>query len=155
MVRYVQRKKNGKVKVYSGLGSLKDGPLFYSIFECAKCGLMSKFGHSTKCTCYTGERVRRAKVKVGGIIFDSKAEGLRYSKLKFMESQKIISDLILQPKFVFIICNQKLCTYSADFRYFFEGKKIVEDVKGVVTDVFALKVRIFKILFPDELLDLV
>ena len=40
------------------------------------------------------------KVKIDGLVFDSKAEYSRYLELKELEKQNIISDLELQPQFI-------------------------------------------------------
>ena len=39
--------------------------------------------------------------------------------------------------------------YIADFQYIENGKTIVEDVKGMQTDVFKLKHKIFEKVYPD------
>jgi hypothetical protein len=89
---------------------------------------------------------------IDGVIFDSKAEASRYAELKLLEKAGEITRLILQPSFVI----QQKCikwdtgekireiTYIADFEYYNkEGKRIVEDVKGVKTDAYKLKKRMF------------
>ena len=37
----------------------------------------------------------------------------------------------------------------SDFKYIENGKTIVEDVKGIQTDVFKLKHKIFEKVYPD------
>lgn len=39
--------------------------------------------------------------------------------------------------------------YIADFKYIENGKIIVEDVKGIQTDVFKLKHKLFEKKYPD------
>ena len=39
--------------------------------------------------------------------------------------------------------------YIADFQYIENGKTIVEDVKGMQTDVFKLKHKIFEKVYPN------
>lgn len=92
------------------------------------------------------------KTVIDGIKFDSKKESQRYLALKEMERSGEIRDLKLQPKFVlqekFRSEDHGACreiAYIADFSYFTEGcdKMYVEDVKGVKTDVFKLKMKMF------------
>lgn len=101
-------------------------------------------------------KYHNAKTCVDGITFDSKLESKRYRELKIMENQGIIKDLVLQPSYElipkFIKENKiyrKTC-YKADFSYFDlkQGKTIVEDVKGVKTDVYMLKNKLFEYLYP-------
>jgi hypothetical protein len=76
---------------------------------------------------------------VDGIRFPSMAEARRYSELQALERAGIIKKLELQPRFDICI-NGKLCFfYKADFAYEENGAQITEDVKGMKTDVYALK----------------
>jgi hypothetical protein len=45
-----------------------------------------------------------------------------------------------------------ICTYIADFTYTRDGKYIVEDFKGVLTDVFKLKRKLMKAIFNIDIL---
>lgn len=96
------------------------------------------------------------KTKIDGIVFDSKREAERYSELKLLERAKKIENLILQPKFILQNGYRKKngekvrdITYIADFRYIENGVEVVEDVKGVETEVFKLKRKIFEKLYSD------
>lgn len=97
------------------------------------------------------------KTVVDGITFDSAAEAGRYTELKLLERAGKIKDLRLQPKFELIPAFQKngkkyrKTTYIADFSYFDNEsmKNVVEDVKGVKTQVFALKKKLFEYRYPD------
>jgi hypothetical protein len=53
-----------------------------------------------------------------------------------------ISDLRLQVTFHLNVNGVHVCDYIADFTYLENGKMIVEDAKGVVTDVYALKKKL-------------
>jgi len=87
---------------------------------------------------------------IDGIVFASKAEMRRYAELKIMQNSGIIRNLVLQPKFELIPGFtlhkiQYLPTYYyADFQYYDNEhkKRIVEDVKGVETDVFKIKAKL-------------
>ena len=94
------------------------------------------------------------KVKVDGIEFDSKKEAKRYFELKILEVAGVISNLILQPKFLLQESFERdgkkyrAIFYIADFEYIEDGKRIVEDVKGVKTDIYKLKKKMFLKKYP-------
>jgi hypothetical protein len=94
------------------------------------------------------------KVKINGVSFDSKKEAKRYFELKILERAGVISNLILQPKFLlqdgFERDGKKYRAifYIADFEYIQDGKRIVEDVKGVKTDIYKLKKKMFLKKYP-------
>lgn len=77
------------------------------------------------------------KTIVDGITFDSKKEAARYQELKALEAAEQISDLKRQVKFT-LIPSQRIdgkvvereCYYIADFEYYENGQRVVEDVKG-------------------------
>jgi len=89
------------------------------------------------------------KVVIDNIEFDSKKEADRYLELKLLLKQGKIQNLILQPKYLlqegFKYQNRKYRAvyYIADFEYMQNGKKVVEDVKGIKTQVYLLKRKIF------------
>lgn len=83
------------------------------------------------------------KSSVDGITFDSKAEARRYSDLMNLQRAGMISELVLQPKFPFMIGGKKMFDCIADFQYRDEsGAMIIEDVKGVGDRVSTLKRKI-------------
>lgn len=85
-----------------------------------------------------------------GILFASKAEMRRYQELRLLEKAGKIKDLICQPKFelvpAFTLLKKQYHAmyYYGDFQYYDceKKKKIVEDVKGVETDVFKMKEKL-------------
>jgi len=91
------------------------------------------------------------KCYLDGYKFDSKAEMARYEELKLLVRAKEIFDLELQPKFLlqasFRIGGGKMINkfiYKADFKYTDQdGKVVVEDVKGALTEVYKLKKKMF------------
>lgn len=96
------------------------------------------------------------KTVVDGITFDSKAEAARYCELKLLERQGIIEDLRLQPRFRlqdgFTASDGKKIRpldYVADFSYTDGAKKVVEDVKGVKTDAYKIKKKLFLKKYPE------
>lgn len=88
------------------------------------------------------------KVMVDGILFDSKREGERYVYLKRLEQAGEISHLERQGK-IYLFSGNTPVRYDSgrkafwkfDFAYFcsVRNKRVIEDVKGVRTDVFKLK----------------
>lgn len=91
------------------------------------------------------------KTEVDGIRFDSRKESARYEYLKTLEKAGVISDLILQPRFLLqepFICDgkkERKIEYVADFQYTQNGETIVEDVKSPATRtaVYRLKRKLF------------
>ena len=80
---------------------------------------------------------------IDGIRFDSKLEAARWVQLSLMERAGHISDLRRQVPFILIDKSEygRQIVYKADFVYTQDGKQIVEDAKGVKTDVYRLKKR--------------
>lgn len=99
------------------------------------------------------------KVIVDEVAFDSKKEGKRWTQLKFMLKQGLISDLRLQVKYPLLvtgyIVNGKqvlvktppMRTYIADFVYIQDGKEIVEDAKGMKTKEYKRKKELMKLVY--------
>lgn len=97
------------------------------------------------------------KVVEDGYQFDSRAEHRRYLELKLLVKAGEITRLKIHPRY----CLQKpfvdsdgkrwqAVFYEGDFEYFetSTGHKICEDVKGVVTQTFALKAKFFRRQYP-------
>lgn len=93
------------------------------------------------------------KVIYNGIKFDSKKEMERYKNLKILERTNYICSLELQAKFLLQdgYTNAKgkkirPIYYIADFFYFdyTDRRWVVEDVKGVRTEVYKLKKKLFE-----------
>lgn len=86
------------------------------------------------------------KVCYNGISFASKKEARRYSELLLLERAGVITDLQMQVPFV-LIPSQRIngkvvereCKYIADFVYTENGKKVVEDTKGMRTKDYIIK----------------
>ena len=91
-------------------------------------------------------KYRNKKVCYNGIAFDSKKEARRYSELLLLKRAGVITDLQMQVPFV-LIPSQRIngkvvereCKYIADFVYTENGKKVVEDTKGMKTDKYIIK----------------
>lgn len=91
------------------------------------------------------------KTTVDGIVFDSKREADRYLILKGMEEDGVIGDLRRQVRYELLPAfdvdgrHYRPVFYVADFVYMDKetGREVVEDVKGMRTDVYALKSKLF------------
>ena len=84
------------------------------------------------------------KTTVDGITFDSRKEASRYTELKLLSQSGEIRELRRQVPFELIPKRGKLraIRYIADFVYADNhGNDIVEDVKGMKTQVYKLKKR--------------
>ena len=92
------------------------------------------------------------KTEYDGIMFDSKLEAARYKILRRYEDAGEISDLEVQVDFPCIVTvdgeDKKICSYVADFRYKRDGEVVVEDTKGMITQVFTLKKKLVEALYP-------
>lgn len=95
------------------------------------------------------------QVKIDGYNFDSKAEAVYYSGLKKRQAAGEITSFELQPRFTLQPAftkngkKFKAITYSADFMiYLPNGDVEVVDIKGMVTQTFAVKKKIFEYKYP-------
>lgn len=92
-------------------------------------------------------KYRNIKTVIDGITFDSKHEAARYEELKLLQRAGVIRDLELQQPFELIPTQHigketyRKCVYWADFVYYNNRlhKMIVEDAKGMKTDVYKIK----------------
>lgn len=90
------------------------------------------------------------KVKYAGITFDSKAEYERYLILKHLHGLGRINDLKVHVRYWIHVAGQKAFQYEVDFLYRdHNGKEVAEDVKGVLTSTSRLKIKCFKLEYPD------
>lgn len=96
-----------------------------------------------------GSKYHARKTTVNGIMFDSRREADRYLVLKGMEEDGVIEDLRRQVRYELIPAfdvdgrHYRPVFYVADFVYVEDGKEVVEDVKGMRTDVYRLKSKLF------------
>lgn len=97
------------------------------------------------------------KVTVDGYVFDSALEAKRHRQLVLLERAGEIKDLKLQVPFELQESFKKngehfrAITYIADFVYYDNRLKhtVVEDTKGVKTEVFKMKQKMFELKYPD------
>ena len=100
-------------------------------------------------------KYKNKKTQIDMYVFDSAKEAKRYIELKLLERAGEISNLELQPRFLLQESFKKngktyrKIDYVADFKYIEKGKTKVEDVKGLQTDVFKIKHKLFEKKYPD------
>jgi hypothetical protein len=101
------------------------------------------------------EQIRQQARPVDGLWFDSMREGRRYQQLRLEERAGHIRDLQMQVPFNITSTNTHngervvVAKYLADFTYWRvqsdgDALFIVEDAKGVRTDVFNLKKKLIE-----------
>ena len=100
------------------------------------------------------------KTEYDGIMFDSKLEAARYKVLKERQDKHEISDLEVQIDFPCAITvdgkEKHICKYIADFKYKdYHGDWVIEDTKGVITQVFTLKKKLVEALFPGLVIQII
>jgi len=109
--------------------------------------IMKRFNH----------KYNASPITINGIRFDSRGEARRYNQLTLMEKAGKICELKLQPSFVLQkgfkdknSQNIRPIKYIADFQYTetSSGKNVVEDYKGVETESFKIKRKMFLFHYP-------
>lgn len=93
-------------------------------------------------------KYRSKRTEIDGISFASKKEAKRYSELKLLERAGHIRQLTLQPRFPLKVGGQLICTYVADFAYFDQNARVIEDSKGFRTREYIIKAKLLKALNP-------
>lgn len=97
----------------------------------------------------TKSKYHSRKQTIDGHVFASKREAQRYSELKMLEKAGEISNLELQKRFE-LIPSQRIggkvverpCYYVCDFAYCEGGKQVIEDAKGMKTEVYKIKKKL-------------
>lgn len=93
------------------------------------------------------------KIRLDGMVFDSKHEAIRWLALRNMENAGLIMDLRRQVPYELIPVQkspetgkviERSCKYIADFVYYnpVTNKTVVEDAKGIKTDVYKIKKKL-------------
>lgn len=91
-----------------------------------------------------------------GHVHDSRAEARRCNELQLMERAGVIVGLEQQPVFRFeidgrpvMLSNGQQARLKADFAYIENGRKVVEDRKGVIVRDFPLRWALAQTMWPD------
>jgi hypothetical protein len=98
------------------------------------------------------------KTVIDGITFDSKREAQYYAELKLLRRAGQIKDIQLQPVYEIHPAYKKgkkkiqAITYKADFLVTYsDGHTEVIDVKGVLTEVYRIKKKMFEYKYGIEI----
>jgi len=97
------------------------------------------------------------RTTIDGITFDSKAEAEHYQVLKMSERAGEIQDLVIHPifrlqdAFKYAGKTERAISYEADFQWLEDGVIHVADVKGVRTEVYKIKRKLFLKKFGDNI----
>ena len=113
------------------------GKIAVKTYVCRGCGLQHKADKPVQ--CLSCGRMDFSK-------FDSTGEANRYAALLLLEMAGKISNLETQVRFPLMTIGPdklpvKVAAYVADFVYLRDGAQVIEDFKGALTDVAALKLR--------------
>lgn len=101
-------------------------------------------------------KYRNKPVTIDGIRFDSKREANRYCELKLLHQAGEIHKLRTHPRYTLLEpfevkgVKYRGIVYEADFSYTENGVQVVEDVKGVKTQVFRIKEKLFMQRYGDK-----
>jgi hypothetical protein len=88
-------------------------------------------------------------IDLDGHHFDSRGEARRYGELLILQACGQITGLSihptfeLQPSFRYEGKIIRAISYEGDFLYLENGKQVVEDFKGVETEAFKIKRKLF------------
>ena len=102
-------------------------------------------------------KYRNIPTELDGYRFDSKREAARYAELKLLQQAGEIQHLKVHPRYEIIegyfIGEEWIrpTYYEGDFEYFDGEAFITEDIKGVETQLFRLKAKLFRKRYPQEL----
>jgi hypothetical protein len=111
----------------------------------AKAGTATR---ATKSTTRRRGKYNAAGERVDGHWFASAAEARRYEQLKILVTEGMIDNLELQKRLPCRVNNELICNYLADFAYDviddrgYPIRSVIEDVKGMITDVYRLKKKL-------------
>jgi hypothetical protein len=97
-------------------------------------------------------------IEVDGHIFDSQIEARYYQQLKWLETNKQILFFRMQPRYLLQEAFEKnghkfrKIDYLADFEiHHLDGSIEVIDVKGMETEAFKIKRKLFEMKYPHKL----
>ena len=109
------------------------------------------------------KRAPAATRTIDGVVFDSKGEAKRWQELQLLERAGAISDLRRQVKYPLVIegrpvlirsegyPNGRAATYTADFVYVENGRRMVEEFKGFDDDRSRLRRAVVEAIYQFQI----
>lgn len=104
----------------------------------------------------TTSKYHNIKSIYNGVVYDSRKEAKRAYELYILQRAGHVQNVQrqvtfeLQPAYITADGRKiQAIKYKADFVYETEGQKIVEDVKGMRTDTYKLKRKMFEYKYPE------
>lgn len=103
-------------------------------------------------------KYRAVKTEVDGVIFDSKKEAKRYQELMLLKRAGEVTEVQLQPEYILMPKFRHKATgeavraikYKADFLVTYaDGHQEIEDVKGMRTEIYSMKRKLFMHKYPE------
>lgn len=101
-------------------------------------------------------KYKSRKTIVDNILFDSLAEANYYNQLKLLQKLGEVKNFDLQPTYILQDAYKrgkrkvKPITYKADFLVTYkDGRQEIIDVKGMKTEVYRIKKKMFEYKYPD------
>lgn len=115
------------------------------------------------------KKYKNKSIEAHGMKWDSYSELARYEELLVMEKDGVIKNLKAHSKEICFLLLEKCTykdisgkvkkqlptTYTPDFLYMINGILVAEDVKGMITDAFRIKAKMFRARYPKIVLRLV
>lgn len=86
-------------------------------------------------------------------VADSRKEYRRLLELLAEQAAGTIQWLRTQRSFKLVVNGVFVCRYRADFLYIRDGRQVVEDTKGAITDVYRIKRALMKAVHGIEILE--
>lgn len=100
-------------------------------------------------------KYRNVKTVYNGREYHSKKEATRAYELDLLKRAGEITGWSPQPRFRFELHGVKICDYVGDFKVFYkDGREVIEDVKGVLTDVYKIKKKLMKAFYNIDILEI-
>ena len=119
---------------------------------CARAGISPLAGPGQR----KAHKYNAVKKTVDGVMFDSAGEARAGSLLMLWEKAGAISSLERQPRYTLMdgyvdATGRKVraMAYVPDFRFIRDGQTVVVDFKGMKTEAYKLKAKLFRQRYPD------
>lgn len=113
------------------------------VWICKECGLQRTV-RATRCVCGHPK----------SWYFQSQGEAGRFVDLRMLEKHGSISGLKTQVRFPIVVNGVDCGSYLADFTYRKDGKEVVEDFKGMKTQLYSLKKKLVEAIHEIEVIEI-